>query len=93
MGVAAALMVKEPARADVVMQAKAGEAKAHPLRGAYDAVVGPFIEFFTAHGFGLALLMLTMITTFHLCDYMRGPMSNPFYLSPVSYTHLTSPTS
>ena len=78
-GLAAALMVKEPARADVVMQAKAGEAKAHPLRGAYDAVVGPFIEFFTAHGFGLALLMLTMITTFHLCDYMRGPMSNPFY--------------
>ncbi len=78
-GLIAALMVKEPERADAVMEAKTDQAKVNPLRSVYDAVVGPFVQFFAAHGVGMAVLMLTMITTFHLCDYMRGPMSNPFY--------------
>jgi PAT family beta-lactamase induction signal transducer AmpG len=29
----------------------------------------------------MAALMLGMITFYHLCDYMRGPMSNPYYLA------------
>jgi PAT family beta-lactamase induction signal transducer AmpG len=27
----------------------------------------------------MAALLLGMITFYHLCDYMRGPMSNPYY--------------
>lgn len=78
-GIIAALMATEPARADAAMEAKGAQAKAHPLRTFSDAVVGPFIAFFRAHGLALAALMLGMITLYHLCDYLRGPMSNPFY--------------
>src|SRR5207237_4620844 len=37
-----------------------------------------FIAFVKTHGTA-ALLMLVMITLYHLSDYMRGPISNPFY--------------
>lgn len=80
-GIGAALFAAEPAKADQVMEALAGEAKTHPIRGAYDAVVGPFLAFFAAHGWALAGLMLTTISFYHLCDYMRGPMTNPYYLA------------
>ena len=78
-GLVAALLVKEPARADAVMAVKSLEARDHPLAAAWDAVAGPFIEFFTTHGVALAALTLALITAYHLSDYMRGPMSNPFY--------------
>ncbi len=78
-GLAAALLAREPLRADEAMEAKAGEGRRRPLGAVLDAVVGPFVAFFRANGPALALLMLAMITTYHLCDYMRGPMSNPFY--------------
>ena len=29
----------------------------------------------------MALLMLLVITLYHLCDYLRGPMSNPYYIT------------
>ncbi len=75
----ALVFAREPARADAVMEAKSLEAKAHPARAIYDAVVGPFIVFFREHGWKMALLMLGMITLYHLSDYLRGPMSNPYY--------------
>jgi PAT family beta-lactamase induction signal transducer AmpG len=78
-GIVAALLAGEPLSADAVMEAKAGAVRSHPVRGFYDAVVGPFIAFFKTHGWTMAGLMLAMITFYHLCDYMRGPMSNPFY--------------
>ena len=78
-GVGAAVMVREPPRADQVMEAKSALAKVHPVRAVSDAVVGPFVEFFRAHGVAMAALMLGMITLYHLSDYMRGPMSNPYY--------------
>jgi PAT family beta-lactamase induction signal transducer AmpG len=78
-GVAAALLAREPARADAVMEAKSAAALAHPLAAFGDAVVGPFVAFFRAHGWLMAGLILGMITLYHLCDYMRGPMSNPYY--------------
>ncbi len=80
-GVGAALLAKEPARADAVMERKGADKPPFSLRGAADAVAGPFITFFRAHGAGMALLMLAMITLYHLCDYMRGPMSNPYYIA------------
>jgi PAT family beta-lactamase induction signal transducer AmpG len=82
-GVAAALMVREPARDALAGPAPrfagAAAAPSRVLRSAIDSVVGPFIAFFRAHGLVLAALMLGMITLYHLCDYMRGPMSNPYY--------------
>ncbi|HXQ12160.1 MAG TPA: MFS transporter [Caulobacteraceae bacterium] len=78
-GLAAALAIREPARAEAVMEEKASEAARHPLIGVYDAVIGPLIAFFRAHGLGMAALMLAMISLYHLCDYMRGPMTGPYY--------------
>jgi PAT family beta-lactamase induction signal transducer AmpG len=78
-GVAAVLIAREPAAADAVMEAKSLAAKIHPARAVYDAVIGPLIAFFRTHGWAMAALMLSAITFYHLCDYMRGPMSNPYY--------------
>jgi PAT family beta-lactamase induction signal transducer AmpG len=78
-GVIAVLLAKEPAAADAVMEAKAHDAARHPVMAVYDAVIGPFISFFKTHGWAMAALMLSTITFYHLCDYMRGPMSNPYY--------------
>jgi MFS transporter, PAT family, beta-lactamase induction signal transducer AmpG len=78
-GVAAVLIAREPVAADAVLEAKSAAAKVHPLQAVYDAVIGPLIVFFRTHGVAMAALMLTTITFYHLCDYMRGPMSNPYY--------------
>jgi len=77
--VVALFFAKEPARADAIMAARDTILKRNPVRSVYDAVVEPFISFFRANGIGMAALMLGMITLYHLCDYMRGPMSNPYY--------------
>ena len=77
-GVAATLFAKEPARADAVLNEKEREAPLWTPRGLFDAIAGPFIAFFKTHGW-FALLMLLMMTLYHLSDYMRGPISNPFY--------------
>ncbi len=74
-GLAASLSAFEPARADAVMHAKA------PLwtpRGFFDAVIGPFVDFFATHK-GLGLLMLAAIAAYRLPDFLMGPMYNPFY--------------
>jgi len=74
-GVAATIFGFEPARADAVMHEKA------PLwtpRGFFDAIVGPFIDFFATHK-GLGLLMLAAIAAYRLPDFLMGPMYNPFY--------------
>ncbi|MEO8813286.1 MAG: MFS transporter [Caulobacteraceae bacterium] len=78
-GIVAALLAKEPARADAALEARTRHEAGHPFRAAYDAVVAPFVVFFRTHGWGMAALMLGTITFYHLCDYMRGPMSNPYY--------------
>src|SRR5580693_6202469 len=78
-GMIAVLLAREPVAADAVMEAKGEEAKHNSLAAGADAVTGPFIAFFRSHGVAMALLMLLMITFYHLCDYMRGPMTNPYY--------------
>jgi PAT family beta-lactamase induction signal transducer AmpG len=85
-GVGASLFAKEPAQADAVMHAMSGAAPLWSPRGFFDAVVGPFVEFFKAHGL-FALVMLLTITLYHLSDYLRGPIVNPFY-HDVGYTKL-----
>jgi PAT family beta-lactamase induction signal transducer AmpG len=74
-GVTASAFAFEPARAAAVMHDKA------PLwtpRGFFDAVVGPFIDFFATHK-ALGLLMLAAIAAYRLPDFLMGPMYNPFY--------------
>jgi PAT family beta-lactamase induction signal transducer AmpG len=78
-GMIAVLLAREPAAADAVMEAKGQAAKQNPLAAGFDAVVGPMIAFFRSHGVAMAALMLLMISFYHLCDYMRGPMTNPYY--------------
>jgi PAT family beta-lactamase induction signal transducer AmpG len=77
-GVAATLMAEEPERADRAMHALTDTAPLWTPRGLFDAVAGPFIAFFKAHGAFGAVMLLT-ITLYHLSDYLRGPVINPFY--------------
>jgi MFS transporter, PAT family, beta-lactamase induction signal transducer AmpG len=77
-GIVATWFAKEPERADAVMHKKESEAPLWTGRGFFDAVVGPFIAFFRAHGW-LALLMLAAISLYRLPDFVMGPMANPYY--------------
>jgi len=77
-GIIATCFAKEPRRAKAVMDEKRAAALWTP-RGFLDAVVGPFIAFFRAHGW-LALVMLAAISLFRLPDFLMGPMANPFYI-------------
>jgi PAT family beta-lactamase induction signal transducer AmpG len=60
------------------MNKKEREAPLWTPRGFFDAVVGPFIAFFRAHGW-LALVMLAAISLYRLPDFIMGPMANPYY--------------
>jgi PAT family beta-lactamase induction signal transducer AmpG len=77
-GVIATLIAQEPAQADNMAARKQKEEPLWSGRGLFDAVAGPFIAFFRAHG-GKALLMLLAISIYRLPDFMRGPMVNPFF--------------
>ena len=45
-------------------------------RGLFDALIGPFVAFFTHHG-KWAVLMLLAISLYRLPDFVMGPMANP----------------
>ncbi|NIJ06951.1 PAT family beta-lactamase induction signal transducer AmpG [Sphingomonas vulcanisoli] len=74
-GIGATLFAAEPERADTVLEAKA------PLwtaRGFGDAIVGPFIAFFSKYK-ALAALILAAVAFYRLPDFIMGPMYNPYY--------------
>jgi PAT family beta-lactamase induction signal transducer AmpG len=80
-GFAAALYAAEPRTADSLVAGAVPQTPPTPiwtLRGIYDAVIGPFIAFFTAHGMK-ALVLLAAISLYRLPDFVMGPMVNPFY--------------
>src|ERR1700686_1691870 len=77
-GMVATWFAKEPTRADAVVDEKEREAPLWTPRGFFDAVVGPFIAFFRAHGW-LALVMLAAISLYRVPDFIMGPMANPYY--------------
>jgi MFS transporter, PAT family, beta-lactamase induction signal transducer AmpG len=77
-GMTATWFAKEPERADAVMDEKERKAPLWTPRGFLDAVMGPFIAFFRAHGW-LALVMLAAISLYRLPDFIMGPMANPYY--------------
>jgi PAT family beta-lactamase induction signal transducer AmpG len=79
-GLASTLIAREPVRADVAIVARETvRGRFNPMR-AVDAVVGPFVSFFGAFG-PAALLILLTVSAYHLCDYLRGPVINPFYIA------------
>jgi len=83
-GIIACLCAAEPAQADAVMEEKRASAPLSSTRGIFDAIAGPFIAFFKAHGAN-AILMLLAISLFQLPNFVSGPMYNPMYVD----MHLT----
>jgi PAT family beta-lactamase induction signal transducer AmpG len=77
-GMIATWFAKEPERVDAVADEKNLQSPLWTPRGFFDAVVGPFIAFFRAHGW-LALVMLAAISLYRLPDFIMGPMANPYY--------------
>ena len=77
-GLSGSLVATEPLRARKVFESKAETAPLWSARGFFDAVIGPFTEFFRVYGW-LALLMLAMISFYQLPEFVMGPMVNPFY--------------
>jgi PAT family beta-lactamase induction signal transducer AmpG len=77
-GLLASLVAGEPARADRVMDRQEAEKPLWTGRGFFDAVAGPFIVFFRTYGV-VAVAMLLAISLYRLPDFMRGPVTNPFY--------------
>jgi MFS transporter, PAT family, beta-lactamase induction signal transducer AmpG len=77
-GVIATWFAKEPERASAVVHEKERAAPLWTPRGFFDAVVGPFIAFFRAHGW-LALVMLAAISLYRVPDFVMAPMANPYY--------------
>jgi PAT family beta-lactamase induction signal transducer AmpG len=78
-GVIACLYAAEPERADRAMARKQELAPLSTARGIFDAIAGPFIAFFKAHGAN-AVLMLAAISLFQLPNFVSGPMYNPMYV-------------
>ena len=75
-GVAASFFAFEPAA-----RRRGACTRKAPLwtpRGFFDAVVGPFVDFFATHK-ALGLLMLAAIAAYRLPDFLMGPMYNPYY--------------
>jgi len=77
-GLIATLLAGEPARADAVMAHQEEERPLWTPRGFFDAVAGPFISFFRTHGTAAAVMLLA-ISLYRVPDFMRGPITNPFY--------------
>jgi MFS transporter, PAT family, beta-lactamase induction signal transducer AmpG len=77
-GLLASLLAREPARADAVMNRNQAQNPLWTARGFSDAVAGPFIIFFKTYGL-TAVVMLLAISLYRLPDFMRGPVTNPFY--------------
>lgn len=76
-GIVATLMATEPMR-----HAPTGGMASAPLwtpAGLFDAIVGPLLSFLRTYG-ALSVLMLLVVMTFRLGDFMIGPMINPFYV-------------
>ena len=74
-GLGGTMFAREPVRADVVLDAKPALWTA---RGFYDAVAGPFIDFFAKHK-ALGVLILAAVAFYRLPDFVMGPMYNPYY--------------
>ena len=76
--IGATLFAKEPGDRQEIAAATGG-AKPWTLRGLFDVVVGPFVNFLKTHRMA-AFLMLAAISLYRLPDFVMGPMVGPFYI-------------
>ncbi|MBW8708658.1 MAG: MFS transporter [Alphaproteobacteria bacterium] len=79
LGLAATFLASEPLQAERVMAARAASKPLWSRRGLFDAIAGPLIAFFKAHG-AKALVILLAITLFQLPNFVSGPMYAPMYV-------------
>lgn len=77
-GLVASLLAPEPLRGENVIARKESEKPLWSAAGFFDAVAGPFIVFFKSYG-ATALVMLVAISLYRLPDFLRGPITNPFF--------------
>ena len=73
-GVSATFLATEPRGTDAASSTRIG----HSLRGAVDAIAGPFVDFFAKHR-SVGVLMLAAVALYRLPDFVMGPMYNPYY--------------
>lgn len=85
LGMTATLFARRPVESDAVDEARSAE-KALRLHGSfgqavgwfYGAVIAPFVDFFRQHRWS-GLLILAMIGTYRLPDYLMGWVARPMY--------------
>src|SRR5246127_2510043 len=70
-GMTATWFAEEPEHANAVVHEKVRETPLWTWRGLFDAVVGPFIAFFRAHGW-LGLVMLGAISLYRVPGFIMG---------------------
>jgi PAT family beta-lactamase induction signal transducer AmpG len=78
-GLTATLLAAEPEVTDFVAALKAQQKPLWSGRGLFDAVAGPFIQFFRSNG-ASAILILLAISLYQLGYFISGPMYNPMYV-------------
>ena len=76
-GLAATFAAQEPTRAAAALSRK--RRAGFSLWRVWDAIGNPFVVFFRQWG-PAALLILLTVSAYHLSDYLRGPVINPFYV-------------
>jgi PAT family beta-lactamase induction signal transducer AmpG len=85
LGMGAALLAHRPAESDARGEVRNVESKLN-VRGRagaaigwfYGAVIAPFVDFFRHHGW-MGLLILAMIGTYRLPDFIMGTVARPMY--------------
>lgn len=80
-GIITALLINEPeSSGSGISNGGAPLAPSQPLSAWFaDAVIGPFVEFFSRNG-RWALVLLAFIGVYRISDMVLGVMANPFYI-------------
>ena len=94
LGMGAVLVATRPAERDVSDDVAAAE-QALKVRGGagaslawfYGAVIAPFVDFFRTHGW-FGLLILAMIGSYRLPDFIMGTVARPMYRQSFSLTEI-----
>jgi len=93
-GMAAALVAKRPPERDARDEVKTAEQRLHvhgrigaSIGWFYGAVIAPFIDFFKRHRW-VGLLILAMIGTYRLPDFIMGTMARPMYRQSFSLVEI-----
>jgi len=94
LGMGGSLAARRPQERDARDEVRAAEEKLH-LRGKigaaigwfYGAVIAPFVDFFRHHGWA-GLLILAMIGTYRLPDFIMGTVARPMYRQSFSLVEI-----